>query len=236
MTSALAKEFSVERQVRRRRRPQDGEPIADEIDNAELLREIQALRHMVERGGAAAPGTAEGPEVDDSDVRIEIAQMVRSVAKAKNEIAAIKHPLAEDDRVKTASSELDAIVASTESATERILNANEQIEQLVREIANFHADDQDVTERSEAIANHIIDVMEACNFQDITGQRIQKVVKTLRFIEERILALISIWGVEAFTDLPIPDQKEGMDEDTALMNGPQISGGITQDEIDALFD
>ena len=235
MTSAVAKEFSAERQMRRRRSQADAAS-GDEIDNGTLLREILALRHMVERApGAAEIGGAE-PEIDDSDIRVEIAQMVRSVAKAKNEIAAIKHPLAEDDRVKTASNELDAIVKSTESATERILHANEQIEKLVREIANYHADDTDVTERSEAIANHIIEVLEACNFQDITGQRIQKVVNTLRFIEERILALINIWGVEAFTDLPVPETGAELTEDEQLMNGPQISGGITQDEIDKLFD
>lgn len=235
MTSAVAKEFSAERQMRRRRSQADAAG-GEEIDNATLLREILALRHMVEQTPGAAEGGATAPAIDDADIRVEIAQMVRSVAKAKNEIAAIKHPMADDDRVKTASNELDAIVAATESATERILNANEQVEKLVREIANFHADDTDVTERSEAIANHIIEVLEACNFQDITGQRIQKVVNTLRFIEERILALINIWGVEAFTDLPVPDADAELTEDEQLMNGPQISGGITQDEIDKLFD
>lgn len=235
MTSAVAKEFSAERQMRRRRSQADAGG-GEEIDNGTLLREILALRHMVEQAPGAAGGGATAPAIDDADIRVEIAQMVRSVAKAKNEIAAIKHPMADDDRVKTASNELDAIVASTESATQRILHANEEIEKLVREIANFHADDTDVTERSEAIANHIIEVLEACNFQDITGQRIQKVVSTLRFIEERILALINIWGVEAFTDLPVPDADAELTEDEQLMNGPQISGGITQDEIDKLFD
>ncbi len=233
MTSAVAKEFSAERQMRRRR-TQSGENAGEEIDNAQILQEILALRQMVEQGAGAAPAAAAAVE-NDADVRIEIAQMVRSVARAKNEIAAIKHPMADDDRVKTASNELDAIVAATESATETILNANEQIENLVREITNFHAEDPDVAIRSEAIANHVIEILEACNFQDITGQRIQKVVKTLRFIEERILALISIWGVEAFTDLPVPDPDDGTNEDEQLMNGPQISGGITQDEVNNLF-
>ena len=234
MTSAVAKEFSAERQLRRRR-SQTVDDSGGQIDNTQILQEILALRQLVEQGVGTSPSPA-AAAVDDSDIRIEIAQMVRSVARAKSEIAAIKHPMADDDRVKTASSELDAIVTATESATETILNANEQIERLVREIANFHAEDPDVAVRSEAIANHVIEILEACNFQDITGQRIQKVVKTLRFIEERILALISIWGVEAFIDLPVPDAHDGMSEDEALMNGPQISGGITQDEIDRLFD
>jgi chemotaxis protein CheZ len=44
------------------------------------------------------------------------------------------------------------------------------------------------------------DVYTACSFQDITGQRTEKVVKVWRFIEQRINAMIEIWGVED-TDL-----------------------------------
>ena len=44
----------------------------------------------------------------------------------------------------------------------------------------------------------------ACSFQDITGQRTEKVVNVLRFIEQRINAMIEIWGVED-TDFSIDD-------------------------------
>jgi chemotaxis protein CheZ len=89
---------------------------------------------------------------------------------------------------------------------------------------------------TEQVANEIIKIFEACNFQDITGQRMTKVVKIIKFIEERILSMIEIWGLEAFAELPVhkPDSNDG---DMALMNGPQLSGGgISQDDINALFD
>ena len=58
---------------------------------------------------------------------------------------------------------------------------------------------------------------------------------TIRFIEERIINMINIWGTEAFTGIPVPDDDRC--QDTALLNGPQLSGeGLRQAEINALFD
>ncbi len=86
------------------------------------------------------------------------------------------------------------------------------------------------------MANEIIKIFEACNFQDSTGQRINKVVKTIHFIEEKILAMINIWGAEAFMYLPVASDPSASGDDS-LMNGPQLQNqGITQDEINALFD
>ena len=161
--------------------------------------------------------------------------MVRMIGRAKIEIASIKHPSEHDDRMQLAASELDAIVVATEASTEDVLGASEQIEIHVRKITGLHPDDEELGTLGEQIANEIIKIFEACNFQDITGQRTNKVIKTIRFIEEKILALINIWGVDAFLDLPVHNQSaEG---DNALLNGPQRENeGITQDEINALFD
>jgi len=79
-------------------------------------------------------------------------------------------------------------------------------------------------------------IFEHSNFQDITGQRITKVVNTLKFVEERVDKMIDIWGREAFMEL-IDDDGGAVDEDGRLLNGPQQEGaGISQDEIDKLFD
>jgi chemotaxis protein CheZ len=106
----------------------------------------------------------------------------------------------------------------------------------MREITRLHPEDEDLGALGEQIASEIIKIFEACNFQDITGQRTTQVIKTIRFIEEKILALINIWGVDAFLDLPVNDQPVATG-DAALMSGPQPGNqGITQDEINALFD
>lgn len=46
------------------------------------------------------------------------------------------------------------------------------------------------------ITNNGADVFEAFSFQDITGQRITKVVKSVTYVEDRVNALISVWGKE----------------------------------------
>ncbi len=231
-------EFSAERQLRLRRLGGN-----NGVGNAELLHAIQELREEVaELRQAQVSPTVElnedHPALKESlEVRVEIAQMVRMIGRAKLEIASIKHPMAEeDDRMRLAASELDAIVVATEASTHDILAASERMEILVRKITGLHPNDEDVAALGDQMANEIIQIFEACNFQDITGQRINKVVKTIRFIEEKILAMINIWGAEAFMDLPVASDPSASGDDS-LMNGPQLQNqGITQDEINALFD
>ncbi len=234
------KEFSAERQIKVRRLGG-----SDGISNAELYLAIQDLcgeiaelrQRQIE---APRPVDAAQPvslaEKESLAARIEIAQMVRMIGRAKIEIASIKHPSENDDRMQLAASELDAIVVATEASTEDVLGASEQIEIYMRKITGLHPGDQELGSLGEQVANEIIKIFEACNFQDITGQRTTRVIKTIRFIEAKILALINIWGVDAFLDLPVHSRPVANGDD-ALMNGPQRGNeGITQDEINALFD
>jgi chemotaxis protein CheZ len=234
------KEFNAERRNKARRLGG-----ADGVSNADLhlaiqdLRgEIAALRQQQAKAPIQADSAAPEPFAEEESLaaRIEIAQMVRMIGRAKIEIASIKHPSENDDRMQLAASELDAIVVATEASTEDVLAASEKIEAYVRTITGLHPDDEELGTLGDQIASEIIKIFEACNFQDITGQRTNKVIKTIRFIEEKILALINIWGVDAFLDLPVHNHPAA-DGDDALMNGPQLENeGITQDEINALFD
>lgn len=215
-----------------------------EVSNADVLAAVESLRAALldSSGRPKAPEAPAAQKVahvigdqDMTDLKIELAQMIRMIARAKREISQIKHPMSDDDRVTAASSELDAIVRATETATQDILDATETIEEKVNAIQAIARDDEDIMTHSEGIAAATVTILEACNFQDITGQRITKVVKTLRFIEERILAMINIWGVDAFAELPVPASE--VEGDAALLEGPQLANqGISQEEIDALFD
>ncbi len=253
------KEFSVERLMKKQRAALSGAVAEEEVmpsvggfaDGAAILEAITALREEVaelkQGAGIAAPAASSDPVDQDADemakdVRIEIAQMVRVIAKTKQEIAQIKHPFATDtdDQLVRAHSELDEIVLATEQATQTILEATEKMESSMSGIAAMAEEDQDMLEAVDGLNDQITTILEACNFQDITGQRITKVVKTVRFIEDRILAMIAIWGAQAFEDLPVRAE-EGEEEaepgDEALLQGPQLGNeGITQAEIDALFD
>jgi chemotaxis protein CheZ len=84
----------------------------------------------------------------------------------------------------------------------------------------------------------VVRIFEASNFQDLAGQRISKVLTTLKFVEERIAHMMEIWGgIDAFkdyTDAALAARKHG----SVLLNGPKLegdSGHASQDDIDRIF-
>jgi chemotaxis protein CheZ len=132
--------------------------------------------------------------------------------------------------------ELDAVVIGTEGATETILSSAEYIDETANTLsARLGKED---AELANDIRDKVIQIFEACNFQDLTGQRITKVVSTLRFVEDRIMQMMDIWGgIETFKDIEV-EQRELKEGDAALLNGPALESDVdvaTQDDIDALF-
>ena len=89
--------------------------------------------------------------------------------------------------------ELGAVVGGTEQATQQILEAAESIDQAASAMSKEHSPDQQKL-LSEDIQERVISIFEACNFQDLTGQRISKVMSTMKFIEQHINAMMDIWG------------------------------------------
>jgi len=175
-------------------------------------------------------------ETQSIDVlRAELQSMAAHIQAAKSEIASIynKDPklAVTDNRINSATSELDMIVASTERATSDILNAAERIMEVAGNLP------PECGEAGQVLSDQATEIFTACSFQDITGQRISKVVSTLRYIDQRVNAMIEIWGAE---NLPGGVAKRDANADTRgdahLLNGPAMPGqGRTQDEIDALL-
>jgi len=167
-------------------------------------------------------------------LRNEVRAMSLAIQHTKTEIAALRPVNSADDRLMVVTQELDAIVSATEGATNTILEAAEKVDGFAEQIEALGTDGA-THQLASDIRDTIITMFEACNFQDITGQRISKVVKTLQFIEERVNRMIEIWGAEGFEDLH--QTQEELDEEAKLLNGPQLANqGVTQADIDKLFD
>ncbi|MFN8724974.1 MAG: hypothetical protein ACK5XB_05445, partial [Rhodospirillales bacterium] len=100
-------------------------------------------------------------------LRAELQSMAAHIQAAKNEIASIhnKDPKAaiSDNRINSATSELDQIVASTERATSDILNAAERIMEVAGHLPPEHA------EAAQVLNDQATEIFTACSFQDITG-------------------------------------------------------------------
>jgi chemotaxis protein CheZ len=168
-------------------------------------------------------------------LRMEVQALSRCIQETKSEISALRARDQSEDRLIVVANELDAIVGSTEHATHHIMDATEKIDMLASNIASQHQDPY-TKHATEEISDFVVKIFESCNFQDITGQRINKVVNTLKFIEDRVDKMMEIWGRDSFEDLN-QKQETPKDDDKHLLNGPQLEGsGISQDEIDALFD
>jgi chemotaxis protein CheZ len=202
--------------------------------------------------------TSEGTETPD---RAEIVEIVRSVvsslrgdfsaadvtlfgelqalgafiAAAKAEIAAIRPDDIQQKHLPTATDELSAVVGATAQATGEILDVVEQIEKLGPSLAAEHA---------AKVTELVTRIYEACNFQDITGQRITKVVKTLQQIDAKVAAILAAFGdklpgehtAPAPAAAPAAPAPAATSAEAGLLNGPQLPGqGISQADIDALF-
>lgn len=166
----------------------------------------------------------------DLKVYEELNGLASFIQAAKHEISEIRPQDIGDEYIPTATDELDAVVLSTEEATGRILDSAEQLMTIAGE------QEDAVQEKLTEIA---MEIFEASNFQDITGQRITKVVRALKHIESKIDALIGVLGEEvqrSKAEAECPQQDDGSVADSDLLNGPQLpQDAIDQDEIDRLL-
>ncbi|MCE9522733.1 MAG: protein phosphatase CheZ [Alphaproteobacteria bacterium] len=171
-------------------------------------------------------------------LRRELEVMASGIAQTRREIAAIKPATADapdapgNDRIIAATEELDFVVRSTETATAEILTAAERLFTISAELKEKGGD---VTLCDE-IENHATNLMLACSFQDLTGQRMTKVVNALRYIEQRVNSMIEIWGINPADVKNAPPPQKDARPDAHLLNGPAREGeGVAQDEIDRML-
>jgi chemotaxis protein CheZ len=195
------------------------EPDAD-LPHREILAELRSLRELMEGRGSSG---AKAGVVDDV------------IGRTKLEIAALQvGPL--HGGPARASRELDAIAEEAERATQKIINAAEAVEDAANTLSAFHKGGQQQA-LAQDILDHVIHIFEACNFQDLSAQRISKVAATLDFVEDRITRIMEAWGgIEAFraytaAAIAARDQNSNL-------HGPKLDdddGCSTQEDIDALF-
>jgi chemotaxis protein CheZ len=170
-------------------------------------------------------------------LKIELDLIHDAINRTKREIAVLHGKSFNGDEMAKVNGELGAVVGGTEHATQQILEAAESIDNAASALSkNTSLDQQKIL--SEEISERVVSIFEACNFQDLTGQRISKVMSTMKFIEQHINEMMNIWGgvdaIKAHAP-PIVDTREG---DAKLLNGPKLDGDVghaSQDDIDAMF-
>ena len=161
----------------------------------------------------------------DLHIYRELDGLAEYINAAKADIAAVRSDDIRNKHLPDATDELDAIVRHTEEATGTILDAAEAIDAEASKL------------ECQAIKDQVMLIFEACGFQDLTGQRISKIVTTLQHIEERIAKITAIFGEHFQSIAPAVDEDEdNKSEDEKLKNGPQLPGNANdQSDIDALL-
>lgn len=158
----------------------------------------------------------------------EMRAMSKLLAETRAEVVGLSPP--SNDLGDT----LDSVIDDTEGAALEILRQAERAQAAAGRLhAGTSADTTSDLAEVEDAANAIV---LACAFQDLTGQRVRKVLSTLRQVEARVAALVALLGIS-------PEEQNAVAEalparpDAHLLNGPSTAaqGGLGQSAVDDLF-
>ena len=194
---------------------------ADESRDSAILRELSALRARL-APLPAAPYTG-GDLTRQNDIQrleSELRLLLAAVRAPRQAHSTNGGPSAPTARI---ADELDAVIQDSEIAAQKILTAAEHIDQAATNLlgllkGNFERGlAQDVRER-------VTHIFEACNFQDLTSQRIAKVRASFDSLERQI--------ARALEELARADA-------APPLHGPRLgdaAGHVSQSDIDSIFD
>ncbi len=196
-------------------------------DATEILEVVQTIIDSMNR---------DIPSID-VEVRDDLEDLASYIRDTKRDIMNLNPEEISDEYLPSASVELDAIVNATEKATNTIMEAAEQIEMVGVEVGG---------EAAAKILNATTQIYEACGFQDITGQRISKIVTAMQEIENKIDDLIGVFGEDdedaredrrRARDKLRDEKRQEASAEGELLEGPQLpDAAVSQDDIDSLFD
>jgi len=204
--------------------PQGDDVLAERLATIRA-RHPQAEPEIVAEVVRAVLATMSGDlSAQETSLLSEVEALGHTIASAKAEIAALRVDDITGSHIPFATDELDAIVEHTATATNAILSSCETLDDVAGSLAGEPATKlQDATTR----------IYEACSFQDITGQRITKVVATLKAIEAKVEQIVATFGEGVrVEDVEAPGELT----EAALLNGPQHpTVAMDQSDIDRLL-
>ena len=174
------------------------------------------------------------PQHDRSSdaLKDEVAALQEIVARNRRDIALLIGD-DKDRRMPRAAGELGAAIAGMEKATQKILEEAEAIDERARTLSSTLKTDYE-RGLAQDIQDHTVRVYEACNFQDLSGQRIAQVIEMLNLLDEQLSAMLARCNGR---QVDMPSSKAAADH--GLLNGPRLdgaSGHASQRDIDMMFD
>src|SRR4051794_26644441 len=165
----------------------------------------------------------------DVTVYRELREIAGYIESMRHELGALQVNDLKNNHIPAAGQELDAIVQATEQATNTIMECAEAV---------MAANASKPAAYKALVDEKMLVIFEACSFQDITGQRIAKVVETLQHIEARVTRFADAVRVPDIA-APLSEAERARGERAAklLLHGPPPLGeGNAQPQVDTLLE
>jgi len=210
-----------------------------------VQRKVFRIEQMMTPGAAAEPRSAVdelttlraiAEQRDDNEaaamgiLKQELTQIHETIARNRRELAALIGD-GKERRMARAADELRASVDGMDYATQKILKSVEVIDDSAKALAAAPKTDYE-RGLTQDIQDHVVQIYEACNFQDITGQRIGNVIGIMTMVEDQVAAMLDRCNGIVGRDEPVQPAK------ASLLNGPKLDGDpghASQHDIDAMF-
>ncbi len=203
------------------------------------INKVQEHLSRDDRAGAGIEDVVALAEVSADSLRLffkgldhkiceELSDVVEYITTMKTEVVGLGARKLHEQHIPEAGKELDVVVKATADATNRIMTLAEDL---------MAADTTDHDAYVAQVNDAVMNIFEACSFQDLTGQRIAKVVETLKQVEARlvrfteVLRLVDGEGLDSEEFMAKKARQEAL-----ILHGPQFDDeAMKQDAIDALL-
>jgi chemotaxis protein CheZ len=199
----------------------------DLVEQREAIDELKALRTLAEERDGNAPNAVQS-------LKRELTQIHDTIARNKRDLAMLIGD-GKGRKMARAADELRAAVDGMDYATQKILKSVEVIDESARALTATLKDDY---KRGVAqdIQDHVVQIYEACNFQDIAGQRISNVIGTMTMVEDQVAAMLD--RCDAIDRPNVAPTQTKPASGHGLLNGPKLDGDsdhANQHDIDKMF-
>jgi chemotaxis protein CheZ len=200
----------------------------DLIDFLKQKRENVTFMDIIRLAEIAAQSLQSFFQTFDATVYRELREIAGYIDSMRQEIGALQANEIKNTRIPAAGQELSAIVKATEQATNTIMECAETL---------MEADASDAAKYKALVDEKMLVIFESCSFQDITGQRIAKVVEALQHIEERVSRFANVMQAKDLDGFLTENEREREERrKRLLLNGPQLDNeAIGQSDVDSLI-
>lgn len=187
-------------------------------------------RTLLENLNNAADRISKGGAFETSIVlMVEVRELAMEIRRSLTDLQKVGASRIATVDIPKASDELDEIVNVTEAATSTILDAVEKIEGVAAAL------EADRGAEAAILTEAATEIYQACGFQDLTGQRVKKIIRTLKSIDERVETICLTFGIEDGVDAAL--ESDADDDESRLLNGPAASHeAMSQRDIDELLE